>query len=182
MKKRLRCIGLSAALLGIALGILYEASTHVARGWLRGEAFYDGRPTSYWRPRCDQWLERFDAGDEFSFEVRTWMIPFEFAEDPGPRIYMPPEMNRPERNSVQRLPAITIWTRIRDSFRSESDLEHDRQFEFAPKILLGTLDTRPVLEELAAEGKYRPLATIGLKRLEKIQFYYAEFKKRASKD
>src|SRR5215475_11766171 len=39
------------ALLGVA-GVLlavYFEPTYCVRGWLRGEAFYDGRPTSYWR-------------------------------------------------------------------------------------------------------------------------------------
>lgn len=28
---------------------LFEFTTHVGRGWWRGEAFYGDRPTSYWR-------------------------------------------------------------------------------------------------------------------------------------
>jgi hypothetical protein len=39
---------LLVALLGVALAVYFEPS-HCVRGWLRGEAFYDGRPTSYWR-------------------------------------------------------------------------------------------------------------------------------------
>src|SRR5258705_201896 len=50
----------TVAALALVAGVLYEASTHVARGWLRGEAFYDGRPTSYWRERCDEYIQRFD--------------------------------------------------------------------------------------------------------------------------
>jgi hypothetical protein len=34
---------------------LYESITHVGRGWLRGEAFYQGRPTSYWAEEIQQW-------------------------------------------------------------------------------------------------------------------------------
>ncbi len=29
--------------------------TRVVRGWLRGEAFYQGRPTSYWRMEMKGW-------------------------------------------------------------------------------------------------------------------------------
>ncbi len=33
--------------LGVALGLL--ESQRILSGWIRGEAFYKGRPTSYWR-------------------------------------------------------------------------------------------------------------------------------------
>jgi hypothetical protein len=47
MKKWL-CRALSAALLiGLTLAGLYEYATRVGRGWLCGEAFFDGRPTSF---------------------------------------------------------------------------------------------------------------------------------------
>ena len=39
---------LLAALIGVALAVYFEP-THCVRGWLWGEAFYQGRPTSYWR-------------------------------------------------------------------------------------------------------------------------------------
>jgi hypothetical protein len=49
MKKWLRRIPIAALLVGLTLGILYECATHVGRGWLYGEAFYRGMPTSAWR-------------------------------------------------------------------------------------------------------------------------------------
>ena len=36
-------------LAAVTVGAWYEWTTHVARGWLRGEALFHGRPTSYWR-------------------------------------------------------------------------------------------------------------------------------------
>ena len=36
------------ALVGVALSVYFEP-THCVRGWLWGEAFFDGRPTSWWR-------------------------------------------------------------------------------------------------------------------------------------
>jgi hypothetical protein len=48
MWKRPRTWLLLAALIGIALAVYFEPS-HCVRGWLWGEAFYDGRPTSWWR-------------------------------------------------------------------------------------------------------------------------------------
>ena len=55
---------IAAAILAVLAGVLYETSTHVGRGWLRGEAFYDGRPTSFWRARIDGWVARFDEPDQ----------------------------------------------------------------------------------------------------------------------
>jgi hypothetical protein len=34
---------------------LFESTTHVGRGWWRGEAFYGDRPTSYWRGELGNW-------------------------------------------------------------------------------------------------------------------------------
>src|ERR1019366_7855340 len=61
MKKWLRRILIAALLVGLILVCLYEAATHVGRGWLRGEAFFDGRPTSYWRYQVDQWMARHNS-------------------------------------------------------------------------------------------------------------------------
>jgi hypothetical protein len=49
MTKRSFCILLSATLLLLAAGAVYEAETRVVRGWLGGEAFFQRRPTSNWR-------------------------------------------------------------------------------------------------------------------------------------
>jgi hypothetical protein len=55
MKKWLRRVLIAAALVGLTLGILYECATHVGRGWLFGEPFYEDRPTSWWRHELAQW-------------------------------------------------------------------------------------------------------------------------------
>lgn len=49
MWKRRRTGLLLLAVVGLMFAGLYEADTYVGRGWLRGEAFFQGRPTSYWR-------------------------------------------------------------------------------------------------------------------------------------
>jgi hypothetical protein len=48
MLNRRRTWFLLAVLIGVALAVYFEPS-HCVRGWLWGEAFFDGRPTSYWR-------------------------------------------------------------------------------------------------------------------------------------
>jgi hypothetical protein len=173
--KRWRRIALIVGLLiALTLGGLYEASTYVVRGWLRGEAFFEGRPTSYWRGRCDEWSERFN--DEYGLRMTTWLLPFEYAEDPGQRVLDPlPECNR--GFMAGRHPVPTYWTRIRDAFRSEAEIRRERDYRFSPAIFRGSPDAQAVLEELANEEKYQVLANLGLQRIAQIRVHYEEFKK-----
>jgi hypothetical protein len=46
------------------VGTPYEAATHVGRGALCGEAFFEGRPTSYWRGRIDRWVTQYSSPEE----------------------------------------------------------------------------------------------------------------------
>lgn len=50
-----RRVVLGGLLIGILALVVCLEPTRVTWGWLRGEAFYEGRPTSYWRGE----LERF---------------------------------------------------------------------------------------------------------------------------
>jgi hypothetical protein len=61
MRKWLRRTVIAAILIGVGLAVLYEYATHVGRGWLSGEAFFQGRPTSYWCRAINGWVERFDT-------------------------------------------------------------------------------------------------------------------------
>jgi hypothetical protein len=54
MWKRRRTWLLLATLIGVALAVYFEP-THCVRGWLWGEAFFEGRPTSYWADEIQQW-------------------------------------------------------------------------------------------------------------------------------
>lgn len=54
MWNRRRTWLLLLALSCVALTTYFEP-THCVRGWLWGEAFFDGRPTSYWRSELDRW-------------------------------------------------------------------------------------------------------------------------------
>jgi hypothetical protein len=53
------------ALAGLAFASLYEAGTHVVRGWFAGEAFYDGRPASYWAAEIQRWEKGASFGGAF---------------------------------------------------------------------------------------------------------------------
>ena len=55
MNKR-RLIMIAAVLFAAVLAAYFEP-TYCVRGWLRGEAFFDGRPTSYWVAVIEQDLE-----------------------------------------------------------------------------------------------------------------------------
>jgi hypothetical protein len=70
MKRWLRVTKIAGLLIAMPLAGLYEASTHVVRGCVRGEAFYDGRPTSYWRGQIDAWVLRFDSPKDAESYVR----------------------------------------------------------------------------------------------------------------
>jgi hypothetical protein len=141
MKKWFRLGLIAVAAVGLAYGVLYENVTHVGRGWRSGEATYQGRPTSYWRVRCDYWLERFLTPEE----AARW-IP------PGISV---PALGYDEMCVVMIRPSPkTFWTSLTDRFRSDDDR---RQEDWPPHVLFGYPGSEPVLEELAQEAKYRAL-------------------------
>jgi hypothetical protein len=55
MNRWRRRILVAVALLAIVCAIVFEALTHVGRGWLAGEPFYRGRPASYWAAEIESW-------------------------------------------------------------------------------------------------------------------------------
>ncbi|MBI3409867.1 MAG: hypothetical protein HY040_16130 [Planctomycetes bacterium] len=79
------CLLLMAA---VAFGIWLDP-TRVVWGWLRGEAFYKGRPTSWWRLELSRW-ESVDTGDFIApnhpikawLRKPTWLETLVFKTDP----------------------------------------------------------------------------------------------------
>lgn len=49
MIKKWRIWLAAVVLVAVTVSAWYEWTTHVGSGWMRGEAFFHGRPTSYWR-------------------------------------------------------------------------------------------------------------------------------------
>ena len=48
----------------LVLGGVYFEPTYCVRGWLKGEAEFDGKPTSYWRAELERWsASPLDIGD-----------------------------------------------------------------------------------------------------------------------
>jgi hypothetical protein len=64
MLKRKRTWILLVLLLTVGIGVYFEP-TYCVRGWLHGEAFFEGRPTSYWRTVVERDLHI----DSLAFEV-----------------------------------------------------------------------------------------------------------------
>ena len=138
------CVLLLIALLIAAA--LYECSTHVVRGWLRGEAFYDGRPTSYWRSELDLWDVRRTNGLGSSIN----MI------DPNRQFYfIDPRDENPFETSWKR------WLRmprpVDPKLRTPASM-------YGPRILQRDEAAGPVLHVLVEDPspKIRCLARIGL--------------------
>ena len=56
MQIRRKRLWICLALLTITLAVVcWFEPTGVVRGWLRGEAFYQGRPTNYWSRELERW-------------------------------------------------------------------------------------------------------------------------------
>jgi hypothetical protein len=127
-KKWLRRTLIAAALIGVGLAILYEYGTHVGRGWLNDEAFFQGRPTSYWRSSINGWVERFETPHdaEECMRANTW------------------EGMLSSTAIIFRTPRPTLWTKARGwvGLAALPDDSHP------PAVLGGFADAEPVLREL----------------------------------
>src|SRR5437867_10543521 len=53
---RRRLLLLTLFVLVAAVVLIGLESQCLVTGWLRGEAFYNGRPTSYWKLDCERWM------------------------------------------------------------------------------------------------------------------------------
>lgn len=70
-----RWFWLSSAIFVAVTLAAFPGSRWPILGWVKGESFYRGRPTSYWRAELQQWSERFyfNADGHGGFlETRGW--------------------------------------------------------------------------------------------------------------
>jgi hypothetical protein len=65
-------------LLALAALAVWLEPTRVVWGWLRGEAFYQGRPTSWWRSEFGRW--RLEHGYFKDKSLGTWRRPHDVLE------------------------------------------------------------------------------------------------------
>jgi hypothetical protein len=124
----------------LAAFIVWLEPTRVIWGWLRGEAFYQGRPTSYWENEIGRWQSRTCAKGYYELPVL-----------PGsPRLYLVVETAHYQRTKP--------WDRFIDS----------EGYGPAPwpKLLDGDPAGRPVLQDLlnSASPHVREWAEAGLRR------------------
>jgi hypothetical protein len=75
MTKR-RWIRWSLILLILAAFAVWLEPTRVVWGWLRGEAFYQGRPTSYWARQIEPWDSCCAVG--FRGGIWRWSVVYEY--------------------------------------------------------------------------------------------------------
>lgn len=125
MKNRFRNGLIAASVITLASAGLYEYTTHVGRGWLCGEAFYEGRPTSYWRSEIRDWADRFNSPEEAVEYSRFRLSAFLTARPNAPRP--------------------TFTTRLREWAGGFIEMPNDNG---APAVLDGYPDADPVLREL----------------------------------
>ena len=160
MKAWFRRILIASLLVSAMLAALFETATHVGRGWLRGEAFYDGRPTSFWRGHIDEWIERFDSSD---LALRSMNM-----------VAIMSKREREERANAIAVfgvpwprPRPDTWTqRFFNTIRRAPDGGRDWQ---PPKALWGWYGAEAVLSDLARDAKYQPFAARALWNVKRIE-------------
>jgi hypothetical protein len=170
MTKR-RLIRWSLLLLAVTAFAAWLDSTRVVWGWLRGEAFYEGRPTSYWERILANWdVLTLDTGADNwlevtlpNFEVRSILpqksAPAIHAEGyPGSvRLHGALVIESPKDNWVA---IVRRWLTKNGSQLEVNAVE--------PGLLNGDPQAAPVLRALAEQsvGQVRSLAEYGLRNIE----------------
>src|SRR5262245_31600042 len=72
MTKR-RLIRWSLILVILAAFVVWLEPTRVVWSWLRGEAFYQGRPTSWWRTELSRWERQLWGGGDNKLPAERWV-------------------------------------------------------------------------------------------------------------
>ena len=140
MKKWIRCRRtclLLLALTGVLVASYFEP-TRCVHGWLWGEAFFDGRPTSYWRRELERW------------DVNEIVFPWGRSEYSG-RLQC----------YFSRKP--TWFDKIKEPW--QGFVVAIPLLDHGPKLLDGDENASPVLHQLLADRspQIRRFARIGLK-------------------
>jgi hypothetical protein len=142
------------------LGLLaWFEPTGVIRGWLRGEAFYLGRPTSYWSRELGRWAP-VDSGVIFSIHTRGMKIVSDGNGDAElPRQAIHAGLMWHGRYSYARTPG--LLDKVAGYFSIE--LDHPDH----PPLLDGDPGAEPVLRELLDDPSetVRAIADHGLRSI-----------------
>jgi hypothetical protein len=129
----------SLILVTLAAFAVWLEPTRVAWGWLRGEAFYQGRPTSYWAEQIRPWK---------SINIRAVIV----SRQPGTQVHAKVGMTiQPESSAFRKW--LSRWVELPEPAW--------------PSVLDGYVDAEAVLNELnaSADANVRQWAHVGLQRL-----------------
>jgi hypothetical protein len=145
--KRRRLVRLLALLAVLAALTVWLEPTRVVWGWLRGEAFYQGRPTSYWAERIRPW----QLPDDFRTNIN--MALSEWRHIPATREEVALYVSLAPRESDLRK-SLKPWLRLPDIAW--------------PAVLDGDAEAAPVLTELLHHNEpgIRDWARRGLERVD----------------
>jgi hypothetical protein len=128
----------------IVLAVIYFEPTYCVRGELWREAFFEDRPTSYWRKRIDRWMSQFD-----NIEQAIAMIDWDGDQDgTGQLVFSGVNVV-----FVQKSP--TFLERAKSWVKWPEDAGDDWM---VPRVLRGGPHAEPVLRELAAEDRFQTVA------------------------
>lgn len=144
MKRKLRWLLILAIL---AAFVVWLEPTRVIWGWLRGEAFYDGRPTSWWVDELSHWkMVTLDVDSLGHLPRGSTIVVFLRTED-GALSWLRRLLGRAEPMKINI---------------------NDKQHLEGPSLLRGDQEADPVLRALVETGDdhVRRLASYGLKRIE----------------
>ncbi len=162
MKVRVRLAICFAEIIVVLLGVYFEPS-HCVRGELWGEAFFDGRPTSYWRGQIDRWIARHDsleAAEQANWEYRFYtdgpldMGGYQLGGN-GTVVYAlesPDKKRETVELTLHYSTRPSLWERTKNLWTHEGP----RQGLELPKILSGLYNAEAVWLELETDATYRP--------------------------
>jgi hypothetical protein len=162
MRRRLLW-ALTAIEAAIVLAVVYFEPSYGVRGILGGEAFFDGRPTSYWCGQIDRWLLHYESPEaalqakweyrlvtEDSIDISGYqlgssgMAAFAFASPDDPK--------ETAELTVHWAAPPTLEEKIKSMWtRAEPGDGRD-----LPKILSGLDDADAVWVALETDARYRP--------------------------
>jgi hypothetical protein len=155
MTTKRRLLRWSLILVALAAFAIWLEPTRVVWGWLRGEAFYQGRPTSYWAAELAHWDMPVHPPpkDWGSWRLQIW-ISHAFSPTSAP--------------IEERFKQFRDWLLPpNEEVQSRTAEEFVISCLRGPPLLSGDAAARPVLEQLAQhrDSKIRAMAEYGLARV-----------------
>jgi hypothetical protein len=166
-------VWLAAVVVVIAVLAVWFEPTGAVRGWLRGEAFYLGRPTSYWGRELARWSAHGSFVGDFLFPLAD--IDGRINANTQFVVTVPPLAARgPQDNTRDLATALWIDLQVGGYTREPTLLERaadavgwELERPTQPPLLDGDPAAEPVLRELLDDpaDSVREIARRGLRRI-----------------